>query len=129
MVPLRIKIPKDKFDKVLDLYSLLESDTPNLQIGVFLYMHFTNKSFVDDCYSSNFYLLNYAVQTNNLYAVRVLIKTCYCADMIETEDENKKTPLAIAVENKNEKIIEYLLRKGAVTNLQMVSALMRLNIW
>ena len=108
---LRIKIPKDRFDKVLDLYTLLESKASNIELGLFLYLNFMDKSFVKECYLTNFYLLNYAVQMNNFYVVRAMIQTCDMLEYLETEDENKKTPLQISIDNKNVQITEFLLKK------------------
>ena len=131
MSNLRIKIPKNKTDKVLDFYNMLENPNSNdVEIGTFLFLYFAKKeAFLKECYDYEYYILNYAIKMNNAYAVYILLNECDCSDWLETPDENDKTPLQLAIDNRNKQIITYLINKGAKMTVKTLGKLIDLKIY
>ena len=101
----------------------MESDyvTASLFINARLY---ENEHFIDDCY-----ILNRAVQMNNIFLVEYLCLIKELVEYMETTDQNGKNPMQLAVDVKNSDMILTLVAKGAKLSLQSIRVIMQQKIW
>lgn len=129
MLPLTIKIPNnDLFNNIDDVYSAMEIRNVSVRTNLEKCVK-RCRNFIEECYRHGFYILNYCVERDNYFAVQYLLELKEVREKIEQTDEEGRTPLKLAVFNKNSTMAKLLIYNNAKITGDVLPSIFKLKDW
>ena len=127
---LRIKIPKPSIrDCVDELYLFIDSGLKEPLQEYLSYCYLRYIDFINDSYLQGYTILNYAIKQNNVFAVELLLQNRSILKKLEVPDKDGYSPLLGAIHNKNNAIINILIKERANLTKTVLKKLMMLKSW